>query len=53
MQEWRTGTSQEIFAGSPAGYFTDPQFSEPGNGGTISDPRKLHTLSYPALPPRG
>ena len=51
LEEWRNATGQEILHELVTGVETDPQLTDPGNGGTIGDPTKLNTLyAYLLLP---
>ncbi|WP_224996420.1 right-handed parallel beta-helix repeat-containing protein [Cesiribacter sp. SM1] len=44
LDKWRELTTQEKVGGMARGYFLDPALIAAGNGGTLSDPVKLHTL---------
>jgi hypothetical protein len=51
LAEWRNATGQEELFDLDTGYETDPQLTDPGNGGTIGDPTLLNILiAYRLLP---
>ena len=51
LEQWRSALKQEMLNGKPVGVFADPEFNNPGKGGTIGDPEQLQTISAYKLKP--
>jgi hypothetical protein len=51
LDEWRSSSGQETHASLPVGMEIDPLLTDPGNGGTIGDPRDLASLTAYLLQP--
>jgi hypothetical protein len=45
LNEWREATGQERLNGLNVGFETDPKLTKPGQGKTLGDPSRLHTLN--------
>ena len=45
LAAWRSATGQETHDGNDVGFELDPNLTDPGNGGTISDPCNLASLA--------